>query len=116
MNKNDQLPLPSVIAAYYRASDAYDSVLLAGCFAEDAVLHDEGMEYRGPAAISEHIMKANREAKVNKEITGCAERNSETVVTAMLSGEFDGSPLPLDFHFTLDGEKIKALNITLAGE
>ncbi len=61
-------------------------------------------------------MKANREAKVAMELMRCAERNGETVVTAMLSGEFDGSPLPLDFHFILVEGKIKALNITLAGE
>lgn len=32
------------------------------------------------------------------------------------AGKFERSPLPLDFHFTLDSRKIKALNITLEGE
>ncbi len=108
--------LPPPIAAYYHASDVYDGALLAGCFAEDAVLHDEGMEFHEPAVISEHILKANKEAKVSMEITNCTPRNGDTVVTAMLTGEFEGSPLPLDFHFILAGAKIKELNITLAGE
>ena len=108
--------LPHPIAAYYHASDVYDGVLLAGCFAEDAVLFDEGKEYHGPAAISKHILQANLEAKVNMDITHCADRNVGVVVTATLTGEFEGSPLALDFHFALEDGKIKTLNITLAGE
>lgn len=120
MNNNYQLPgavpLPPPIAAFYRASDAYDDALLAGCFSEDAVLYDEGEEHHGPSAISEHILKANRDAKVSMDITNCVEQDGDIIVTVTLTGEFDGSPLPLDFHFTLDNTKIKTLNITLAGE
>lgn len=110
------VPLPQPIAAFYHASDVYDNELLAGCFAPNAVLQDEGMEFQGPAAISQHILKSNRDAKVSMEITNLSELNDETVVTVTLTGEFDGSPLPLDFHFTLSGGKIKGLNITLMGE
>lgn len=110
------IPLPQSIAAFYHASDVYDHALLAGCFAADAVLADEGMEYHGPEAVSEHILEANRDAKVMTEITHCTEKNGETVVTATLSGNFEGSPIPLDFHFSLEKVKIKALNIVLAGK
>lgn len=110
------IPLPQPIAAFYHASDIYDGALLADCFAPDAVLYDEGMELQGPAAISEHVLKANKEAQVHMEITNSANQNGDIVVTATLTGTFEGSPLPLDFHFNLDGGKIKALNITLAGE
>lgn len=110
------VPLPQPIAAFYHASDVYDGELLAGCFAPNAVLHDEGMDFQGPAAISEHILTANRDANVHMEITILTERDGETIVTATLTGAFEGSPLPLDFHFSLENEKIKALNIVLAGE
>lgn len=110
------VPLPQPIAAFYHASDVYDGELLAGCFAPNAVLHDEGMDFQGPAAISEHILTANRDANVHMEITNLTERDGETIVTATLTGAFEGSPLPLDFHFSLENEKIKALNIVLAGE
>ena len=110
------IPLPQPIAAFYHAADVYDDALLAGCFAADAVLADEGMEYHGPEAISEHILEANRGAKVMTEITDCTETNGETVVTATLSGRFEGSPIPLDFHFSLEKGRIKALNIVPAGE
>lgn len=110
------IPLPQTIAAYYHASDVYDGDLLAACFAADAVLVDEGNEYYGPEAVSGHILEANRDAKVMTEITNCVEKNGKTVVTATISGNFDGSPVPLDFHFTLSNGKIKTLNIVVAGE
>ena len=103
------IPMPQPIASFYHASDVYDAALLAACFAEDAVLYDEGKEYRGPAAISGHIMEANRKAKVIMDITACTDQNGLIVATATLSGDFEGSPVPLDFHFTLKNEKIKAL-------
>lgn len=115
-SNSSAVPLPQPIAAFYHASDVYDKELLAGCFAPNAVLHDEGMEFHGPAAISEHILTANRDAKVHMEVTSLSERDGETIVTATLTGVFEGSPLPLDFHFALEGGKIKALNITLTGE
>lgn len=108
--------LPQPIAAYFQACDAYDAALLADCFAPDAILRDEGMEHVGPEAISRHILNANREAKVSFEITDHGQQNGEVIVTATLTGEFEGSPLPLDFHFTLAGGKIRVLNITLEGE
>lgn len=110
------IPLPQPIAAYYHASDVYDANLLAGCFTEDVMLVDEGEAYHGPIAVSGHILEANRSAKVMTDITDCVEKNGETVVTATISGNFDGSPIPLDFHFTLNDGKIKNLNITVAGE
>ncbi|WFR59097.1 nuclear transport factor 2 family protein [Anaerocolumna sp. AGMB13025] len=107
------IPLPPSIAAYYHASDIYDNALLADCFTADALLYDEDEEFLGPEVISSHILKANREAKVTLEIMRFVEYNTDLVATAMLQGEFEGSPLPLDFHFTLENGKIKTLNITL---
>ncbi|MFT4146221.1 MAG: nuclear transport factor 2 family protein [Mobilitalea sp.] len=113
---NNKFNLPQPIAAFYHASDVYNDDLLASCFAEDAMLVDEGEEYYGPKAVSGHILKANRDAKVMTEIKDCIVKNGETVVTAIISGNFEGSPIPLDFHFTLNNGKIKTLNIEVAGE
>lgn len=110
------IPLPQPIAAYYHASDIFDENLLAECFAEDAMLVDEGETYHGAVAVSRHILEANRGAKVMTEVTNYEEKNGETVVTAVISGDFEGSPIPLDFCFTLYNGKIKNLNITVTGE
>jgi ketosteroid isomerase-like protein len=110
------IPLPQPIAAYYHASDVHDNDLLANCFAADALLFDEGVEYHGPEAVSRHILEANKDAKVMTDITSCVEKDSETIVTATISGNFSGSPIPLDFHFTLNNGKIKTLDIVVAGD
>lgn len=114
LTKSGELELPASIASFFHASVEYDEELLAGCFAEEAILQDEGMEYCGPAEISRHIIKANREAAVTKELIDFKVEDGLPVATAMLSGNFEGSPLPLDFHFVLSGEKIKSLDITLS--
>lgn len=110
------IPLPQPVATFYHASDVYNDDLLASCFAEDAMLVDEGEEYRGPKAVSRHIMSANRDAKVVTDITNCIEKNGETIVTAIISGNFSGSPIPLDFHFIIKSDKIKTLSIVVSGE
>ena len=43
--------LPPVIAGYLAASDRGDAEAVVRCFAEDAVVVDEGQEWRGTAAI-----------------------------------------------------------------
>jgi hypothetical protein len=35
----------------------------------------------------------------------------EVVVTVQVSGTFDGSPVTLDYHFTIGNEKISSLTI-----
>lgn len=80
------------------------------------MLVDEGETYYGPVDISRHILEADRGARVMTEVTNCAEKNGETVVTAVISGDFEGSPIPLDFCFTVYNEKIKNLNITVSCE
>lgn len=105
------IPLPQPVAAFYYASDIFDEGLLSGCFAEDVIMIDEGKTYYGPKAVSGYILEANRSANVMTEIINCIEKSGETVVTAIISGDFDGSPVPLDFHFTLNEDKIKLLNI-----
>lgn len=110
------IKLPHPIETYFYASNVYDSELLAECFADDAVFYDEGKEYHGSAVIKKHIVETNNKLQVKTEATNAVEQNDETIVTAVLSGNFDGSPISLDFHFTLENQKIILLNIVLAGE
>lgn len=94
------IPLPQPVAAFYYASDIFD----------------ERKTYYGPKAVSGYILEANRSANVMTEIINCIEKSGETVVAVIISGDFDGSPVPLDFHFTLNEDKIKKLDIMVAGE
>ncbi len=110
------LQLPEAIKIYFKASNSYESKLLAECFAEDAILYDEGRSYHGPAEIEAHIIEANNNVQVKSEITKVVEKNGETVVTATISGNFIGSPVALDYHFIIKKQKISMLQIVLSEE
>lgn len=111
-----KLNLPEAIETYFQASNSYDSKLLVKCFTEDATLYDEGLAYHGPAAIESHLVEAHNNLLIKTKVTNVTEKDGEAVVTATISGNFDGSPVALDYHFTMKNEKITTLKILLAGE
>ena len=103
--------LPAAIALYVKAENAGDVALLAECFAPDATVRDEGHTYRGLPAIRK--WKAATKAKYNHTVTPLevAARDAATVMKARLDGNFPGSPVTLEFRFTLEEGKIASLEI-----
>src|ERR1700731_3580798 len=103
--------LPTPIANYITAENRGDREALAQWFAEHAVVRDEGQTIEGLSAIKR--WKAETKKKYNHTIEPLASaREDDTIiVTNRLTGNFPGSPIELEFIFTLDGEKIVALDI-----
>jgi len=103
--------LPVAIALYVKAEDSGDLSLLAECFAPDGMVRDEGRTYRGRPAI--RGWKAETKTKYNHTVTPLevARRETATVMKARLDGDFPGSPVTLEFRFTLEGGKIASLEI-----
>jgi hypothetical protein len=99
------------IAAYIQAANAHDTEALLDTLSAEAVITDEGRAYQGHDEIREWSHRTNQEYQVTLDITDVNEASDETVVTAQVSGTFEGSPIPLRFHFTLIGDKIAALTI-----
>ena len=108
--------LPQVIPTYILAQNDKDIDKLISCFKDNAVVHDEGMEIRGINAIREWIDKSNVEYEYTTKVIGVLNRDNATIVTGMLTGNFEGSPVSLDYHFTLSDNKIIALSILLTDE
>lgn len=104
---NTKLPYP--IEVYFRAANAHNSKMLADCFAENAIVYDEGKEYRGQAAIREWNETTSRKYELTLEVVSVALENGETVVTAMASGNFEGSPAAIEFHFVVENQKVTSL-------
>jgi hypothetical protein len=104
--------LTPLLASYVESMNANDSVAFSANFAPDAVVHDEGHEYRGVTAIKTWIEEAHRKYQPKLEVTGVTDLGKETVITGLVSGIFDGSPLELHHHLTITDEKIVALTIT----
>jgi hypothetical protein len=107
------LKLPKVVSDLLTAQKNYDSNAYADCFSETAVVFDEGNEYNGRKEIKEWIEAANQKYKTRKEAVKYSGTESAGILTAEVSGDFDGSPVLLDYHLELMDNKITHLEITL---
>ena len=102
--------LPKPIAVYL-AADGGDSEAFSRCFAEHAVVRDEGQTYRGLAEIKQWKAEARKKYQYTIEPLASARKGDKTIVTSRLSGKFPGSPIEVRFVFRLDGDKIASLEI-----
>ncbi len=103
--------LPEAIAAYWAAANAGRSEAAAACFFPDALVHDEGQRHRGTAAIRAWIEATTQQYQPVVEPLGTKMTSGRHLVTARVSGRFPGSPVELDYEFTLQDGKIRALEI-----
>jgi len=105
------LPLPKAIDLFMSSENAHDLEPLADCFAADATVSDEGQTIRGLRAIQAWRLETAKKYGHTVDPVAVAARDGKTVVSTQLTGEFPGSPITLDFVFTLEGGKIAALEI-----
>jgi hypothetical protein len=103
--------LPTPIARYVAAENRGDTEALAQCFAEDAVVRDEGQTIEGLAAIKEWKADTRKKYQHTIEPLMSTQKDGKTIVTNRLTGNFPGSPIELEFVFTLDGNKITLLDV-----
>jgi hypothetical protein len=104
------LDLPGPVAAYF-AADREGGAAVARCFAEVAVVKDEGRTYRGRAAIRQWKEEVSTKYQYTSEPLACEARDGTVVVTNRLTGTFPGSPVDLRFFFVLEGDTIASLEI-----
>ena len=105
------LDLPMPIAVYIAAENGGDPGALSQCFAEGAVVRDEGKTIKGLAAIKRWKAETKKKYQHTVEPLASVQKGDKTVVTNRLTGNFPGSPIELQFIFKLDGEKIVSLEI-----
>jgi hypothetical protein len=104
------LTLPTPVAAYF-AADKIDGEAVARCFADDAVVKDEGHVHNGRAAIKKWKEEASAKYTYTCEPLACEEKDGKVIVTCRVAGNFPGSPVDLRFCFELAGEKIALLEV-----
>jgi hypothetical protein len=105
------IDLPTPIAVYIAAENEGDTEALARCFAENAVVRDEGKTIIGLAAIKRWKAETGKKYQHTVEPLASVQKDGKTIVTNRLTGNFPGSPIELRFIFGLDGEKIVSLEI-----
>jgi hypothetical protein len=103
--------LPPVIIAYWSAANAARIDEAAACFGADAVVFDESRTHQGSAAIRSWMEETRRQYQPVVEPLRAEERDGRHLVTARVSGTFPGSPVELDYAFTLREGHILRLEI-----
>ena len=103
--------LPTPIAIYVAAENRGDVDAMAECFAEHAVVRDEGQTIEGLVAIKRWKAETKRKYSHTVAPLEVAQRDGKTVLKAKLTGNFPGSPVTLEFSFTLADGKIVLLEI-----
>jgi len=108
--------LPPVISEYLAASDRSDAEAIVRCFAQDAVVVDEGQEWRGSAAIRRWRGTVATAFEYTVQVTGAkalgdAEGVERYDVYIHLEGNFPGGEVDLTDRFALRDGRIASLEI-----
>ncbi len=93
------------------AQNAHDGDAFLACFADEAVVRDEGHTHVGTAAIRAWFDEVTRKYAPHFEVTDLGSWDGEPVLTGMVSGNFGGSPIELRYYVAMDEGKIVALKI-----
>lgn len=99
-----------IIRRYFAFASSRDTDGYFALFTDDALVEDEGKEYRGIASIRAWRTEV---PLVEYTITGIEPVGDETVVTCTVTGDFPGSPFAgLKFHFEqFDADQVRVLRI-----
>ena len=103
--------LPTPIATYIAAANRGETEALAQCFAESALVRDEDKTIEGLAAIKKWMVETKQKYQHIIEPLASTQKDCKTIVTSRLTGSFPGSPIELEFVFTLDRDQIVTLEI-----
>src|SRR6266850_5254251 len=103
--------LPSVIPRYIDASNAHHVSAIVDCFPTDAVVRDENATRHGKIDIGCWATETIEKYKFQFKPLSVNERGAETIVSVEVSGSFPGSPVTLDYHFSIANDKIQSLII-----
>lgn len=108
--------LPHLISEFVQANNDHNCDAILACFTQDAFVQDEGNDIYGTDAIQKWLEECIQNYQFTLEVLGFRENENEMVLTARVSGTFDGSPIPLDYHFIIRDGKIMRLSIRLMGD
>ena len=111
-NADSPVDLPAPIAAYFTA-DAADARGVARCFTEHGVVIDERREHQGRHAIARWKTEAMAKYHYTSEPLTAEASGADVTVITRITGQFPGSPIELRYRFTLAGNKIATLEITV---
>jgi hypothetical protein len=104
--------LPNIILDLIAAQSNFDSKAYAECFSELALVFDENETHKGQNEIMKWNEKTNKMYQTQLEVLDFSIVDTTTILTTKVSGNFEGSPIVLKYHFELKAGKIDSLKIT----
>jgi hypothetical protein len=103
------------VAAYVKATNAFDLEGLVAIFADDALVNDQLRDHWGKPAIRQWAARDIVAQSLTMEVTTVIEHYGNFIVTANVRGKFDmtGLPDPLvcAFYFMPHGDRVVQLII-----
>src|SRR5205823_12413578 len=93
--------LPRLIQSYIDASNAHEVQSILACFADDATVHDENTTHRGKIDIERWLGTTIEKYKFQFNPLSAEARDNETIVAVQVTGTIPGSPITLNYHFTI---------------
>ena len=75
------------------AENGHDTEAMARCFADNAIVRDEGRTIKGLAAIKQWKAETKKKYRHTVEPLESAQKDGKTVVTSRVAGNFPGSPV-----------------------
>jgi ketosteroid isomerase-like protein len=96
---------------YLNASNAHDAEAILACFSDAATVRDENETLHGKDAIKSWILKTIEKYDFHFEPLRVQQDDDEAIVVVKVSGTFPGSPVTLDYLFTVTNGKIASLSI-----
>lgn len=103
---------PKVISDLIEAHNNSNSAAFTECFSESASVTDEGQTYNGKVEIERWIKKAQEKYQTHVKPLSYEEKGDNFLLSAEVSGNFDGSPAILKYQFGLQDGYISSLSIT----
>ncbi|NQD69806.1 nuclear transport factor 2 family protein [Sphingobacterium shayense] len=103
--------LPKVVADLVKAQDNFDCVAYADCFSETGLVFDENKTYNGRKKIQHWIAEANNRYKTRMKPLSFEDKETESILKAEISGDFEGSPVVLTYTLKLHNGLIQSLKI-----
>jgi len=103
--------LPDNVKTFMTALDTREGDRALATLTTDAVVTDEGRDYKGRKDIGAWLATAASEYTYTTEFTGATTTDTTVDVGQHLEGNFPGGVADLHYRFTLDGALISRLVI-----
>jgi hypothetical protein len=106
------MKLPAVITELVNAQNSQDSTAYSACFTPNAIVFDEGHNHQGKEEIKTWIERSTEKYQTVMEPLEYSESDNKGVLSAKISGTFEGSPLVLKYNLEFADNLIRSLKIT----